>query len=190
MSSPRDSVRRTSRALARPGLMAQSAWLSARHHRRNWWRLPIVAAPSARIVRDSGAELRLDGRLFLGYQAALPRDAYFGEVGTRGARIWLAGPQSVLICGDHVLLGDGVQVAVARNACLTLGAETFVNPNSRILCAERITIGRGCAISWDVQILDFDAHELGSAGAFPGQAAPVRLGDRVWLGARATVLKG
>ena len=128
--------------------------------------------------------------MFLGYQAALPRAAYFGELGVAAASIWLAGEGSLATFGDGVLLGEGVQVAVAAGGRLAIGAGTFVNPNARILVAESMAIGRECAISWGVQIADFDAHELGVQGAFRKQAAPVTIGDRVWIGARAIVLKG
>jgi acetyltransferase-like isoleucine patch superfamily enzyme len=132
----------------------------------------------------------LEGRAYLGYQAALARGSYFGATAARGALICLAGEDSVLTLGDGVLIGLGVQLAVAAGGRLSIGAGTFINPNSYVLCAERITIGRDCAISWDVQILDFDAHEVGADGVFRSQAAPVRIGDHVWIGARATVLKG
>jgi acetyltransferase-like isoleucine patch superfamily enzyme len=164
-------------------------WLSARHQPRGW-RLPIVAAWSSRVVRKRGAELLIDGRVFLGYQLALPANDYFGETGVGKTLLWLAGEDSALSLGNGVLIGVGVQLAVAAAVRLTIGSGTYINPNSRVLCAADSAIGRDCAISWGVEILDFDAHEVGIEDAFRPQAAPVRIGDRVWIGARATVLKG
>jgi acetyltransferase-like isoleucine patch superfamily enzyme len=51
---------------------------------------------------------------------------------------------------------------------------------------DSITIGARCAISWDVQVLDTDYHEL--VGSEPTR--PVVIGDDVWIGARAVILKG
>ena len=54
------------------------------------------------------------------------------------------------------------------------------------MAKQRVTIGADCAVSWDVMISDTDNHVLdGERGC-----APVTIGDRVWIGARATVLKG
>jgi acetyltransferase-like isoleucine patch superfamily enzyme len=38
--------------------------------------------------------------------------------------------------------------------------------------------------------MDFDAHALERDGEWGPTEAPVRIGDRVWIGARATILKG
>ena len=42
-------------------------------------------------------------------------------------------------------------------------------------------------IGWDVLIMDTDQHPIPDRGL---DNRPVRIGDRVWIGARATVLKG
>jgi acetyltransferase-like isoleucine patch superfamily enzyme len=49
-----------------------------------------------------------------------------------------------------------------------------------------ITIGRDCAIGWDVLLLDTHAHLIGDEP--PG--GPITIGDHVWIGARAIVLRG
>jgi acetyltransferase-like isoleucine patch superfamily enzyme len=190
VTSLRYRGRALSRFLVHPGVLVKSAWLSLRHQPDRWWRLPLVAAASSRVVRHRRARLRVQGRALLGYQAILPRDRYFGESGISGALVWLAGEGSQLTLADGVLIGVGAQLAVAAGARLSIGAGTFINPNSRILCAQDVVIGRDCAISWDVEILDFDAHEIGSPGGFRPQAAAVCIGDHVWIGARAIVLKG
>lgn len=53
-----------------------------------------------------------------------------------------------------------------------------------------MTIGEHCTLSWDVQLLDTDFHALIVDGAERPSVAPLRLGDRVWIGTRAVVLKG
>jgi acetyltransferase-like isoleucine patch superfamily enzyme len=146
-----------------------------------------VAAWSARIERAPGAKLELHGRLVLGYQSFLPD--FFGERSSEGALISLA-PGSRLETGDGVLIANGAQVHVAPGAEVTIGDRTYLNPNSRILSARQIQIGADCAIAWGVQIMDFDGHELERDGEWGPSEAPVRIGDRVWIGARATVLKG
>jgi acetyltransferase-like isoleucine patch superfamily enzyme len=49
-----------------------------------------------------------------------------------------------------------------------------------------ISIGEDCAISWDVQFIDSDQHSIDGAGG----PAPIIVGNHVWIGQRATILKG
>jgi acetyltransferase-like isoleucine patch superfamily enzyme len=81
----------------------------------------------------------------------------------------------------------GVRLECWRGARIVIGNGTYLNRNTEIIAAREVTIGRDCKISWDVIIMDTDQH--GFHGAEP-EARPVRLGDRVWIGCRAIILKG
>lgn len=72
-------------------------------------------------------------------------------------------------------------------AKLRLGSG-FINSNSKIRCHSNIEIGDNVAISHDVTIMDSDAHE----GLWNGyvKTLPVKIGNHVWIGTRATILKG
>ena len=83
----------------------------------------------------------------------------------------------------------GVRVVVDSGR-LTIGHSTNVNGLTKILVAEEVTIGADCTLSWDVQILDNDFHRLTVDGVERPMSAPVRIGDRVWIGTGAIVLKG
>lgn len=83
----------------------------------------------------------------------------------------------------------GVRVVVDGGR-LTIGDLTNVNGLSKILCQVGVSIGAGCTISWDVEIMDNDFHSMVVAGVQRPSAAPIVIGDRVWIGARAIVLKG
>jgi maltose O-acetyltransferase len=97
-----------------------------------------------------------------------------------------------IIFGERVRL-DGrvvpVDLAAWENATLEIGGGTFLNFGVSISAAERITIGEGCLIGNYVVIMDTDYHDLRDHTA-PGKSAPITIGDNVWLGTRATVLKG
>ena len=58
---------------------------------------------------------------------------------------------------------------------------------TEIVAAQSITIGRDCKIARDVIIMDTDQHALPNSELV---ARPVTIEDRVWIGARAIVLKG
>ena len=89
-----------------------------------------------------------------------------------------------------VSLQRGVRIVVDSGR-LTIGHETNVNGlGTKILVADAITIGAGCTFSWDVQLLDNDFHTMTVGGVQQPSAAPIVIGDRVWVGTRAIVLKG
>lgn len=82
------------------------------------------------------------------------------------------------------------EIWVYPHAVLTLGAG-YMNAGAQIRCKERITIGDGCAIARNVLIMDFDAHQIiYEDGTTNKVTAPVTIGDSVWIGAGATILKG
>lgn len=95
-----------------------------------------------------------------------------------------------MVCDGVVSLQRGVRVVVDSGR-LTIGHGTNVNGvGTKILCATEVTIGRDCTFSWDVQVLDTDFHAVTRDGLQLPSAAPVRIGNRVWVGTRAVVLKG
>ena len=121
--------------------------------------------------------------------ARLARQAEGGEGlrAERGVRIVRLAADGVVRIGRDVLLAHDVQLHLRdRGAVLSLGDGTFVNHRTEIVAHERVSIGRDCLIAWDVLVLDSDSHSVD--GAAP--TAPVTIGDRVWIGCRATVLKG
>lgn len=87
---------------------------------------------------------------------------------------------------DGVNLGRGCRIRVGPGATLEIGRGSYLNEESRIYVGSRVTIGRNCAISWDVQIFDDDGHGAGP----PPYARPIVIEDNVWVGTRAMILKG
>jgi acetyltransferase-like isoleucine patch superfamily enzyme len=116
--------------------------------------------------------------------------------GVEGGRaLRLLGPVSVsrpaartrLVLGDHVTIYGGVNFYLdGEGAEVSVGSETYLNRRVEITCKRRVTIGKKCAISWDVLITDTDYHRIDGGE----DTAPVTIGDHVWIGARAAVLKG
>jgi acetyltransferase-like isoleucine patch superfamily enzyme len=86
-----------------------------------------------------------------------------------------------------IALYSGVRLEVWRGALLTIGKGTYLNRNTEVVAARLVSIGRDCMIARDVLIMDTDQHAL--PGAQLG-VAPVVIEDRVWIGARAIILKG
>ena len=81
----------------------------------------------------------------------------------------------------------GTYISVADNAELNLGSG-FLNNNVKISCFEKITIGEDVKISEDVIIRDSDNHSIKKEGY--QKTKPIHIGNHVWIGLRAVILKG
>jgi acetyltransferase-like isoleucine patch superfamily enzyme len=84
-------------------------------------------------------------------------------------------------------LYSGGSIEVVEGAHLSLGGG-YANNGAAIVCFKEITIGRDVAIGPEVFIRDSDSHVISGSGR--SSTEPIRIGDRVWIGARAVILKG
>ena len=73
---------------------------------------------------------------------------------------------------------------------MSIGDNTYINPNSLIAVKSSVSIGKDCAISWNCQILDDDGHGIVINGQKKEQVAPIVIGDKVWIGSNCTIKKG
>ncbi len=115
----------------------------------------------------------------------------FGSVGAfdfrRARSVWQVDGE--IVFDGPARLGNGFKLSASGR--VTFGAGFVLSAESQIISRDAITFGRDCLVSWEVLILDTDFHLIaGADGDRPRVAAPIVIGDRVWLGARATVLKG
>ena len=108
-----------------------------------------------------------------------------------------------------IILREGVFIdgilEVYNNGFLTIDNYTFFG-NSRIYCANKISIGKGCWIADHVFIMDSNLHPISakrrlqdgidlSKGIFPDvycdiPNAPVTIKDTVWIGVNSVITKG
>jgi len=87
--------------------------------------------------------------------------------------------------GNFRLYG-GSSVVVSPGARLTLG-DGFMNNGASIVCFSQIALGDGVVIGPGASIRDSDSHTIsGSSQA----TQPISIGDHVWIGERAMILKG
>jgi acetyltransferase-like isoleucine patch superfamily enzyme len=86
-----------------------------------------------------------------------------------------------------VRLFEGVRFFLRTpQSSISIGPGTYLNRRTELHCERSIAIGAGCAVAWDVHILDSDHHALDG----DDQSADVVIGDHVWIGSRVTILKG
>jgi maltose O-acetyltransferase len=74
---------------------------------------------------------------------------------------------------------------------ISIGSGTFINYRCVFNTAGGITIGNNVDIAMDVSFVT-SSHELGGPERRAGapRSAPIRVGDGVWVGARAVILPG
>ena len=114
----------------------------------------------------------------------------FGLTSTDDTSVIRVREGATFACAGTVSLQRGIRVVVDGGR-LTIGHGTSINGvGTKILCAESVTIGAYCSVSWDVQVLDNDFHTMTVDGAAQPSTAPVVIGDHVWIGTRALILKG
>jgi acetyltransferase-like isoleucine patch superfamily enzyme len=94
---------------------------------------------------------------------------------------------SALDVKSTFFIHSGCDVMVFKDANLTLGSG-YINRYAKIRCYNQITIGKGVAISENVNIWDSDMHTIN--GAKGNMTQPVFIGDHVWIGTNVTILKG
>jgi acetyltransferase-like isoleucine patch superfamily enzyme len=88
-------------------------------------------------------------------------------------------------------LGHGTKINVKEGARVTFGDGFVLTAESAIFSRRGVTFGRDVLVSWDVQILDADWHAIvDDRGNVLNPDAEVVVGDGVWIGMRATLLKG
>jgi acetyltransferase-like isoleucine patch superfamily enzyme len=108
--------------------------------------------------------------------------------------------------GKHVSVYAGCSFSVGVNGRVTVGDFTLLN-GALVMAEDKIDIGSHCLISWNVGIADSDFHPLEPAQRLiDAQAlapffkdrpqrpklktAPVKIGNNVWIGMNAVILKG
>ena len=106
--------------------------------------------------------------------------------------------------GAHSTM-DGVQFAVGEEGRLEIGAHCYFS-NAVLLCEAEVRIGSYVIVGWNTTITDSDFHPLAPALRIadalacsplangrarpPFVTQPVAIGDDVWIGPCATILKG
>lgn len=179
MDAEYDAYRRAMRSLRGAKETSALAFYGGLRHRRRriWIGSRTVLEGAERITVVDGGALRI------GLGA-------FGLTSRADTSVVRVREGAELLCEGIVSLQRGVRVVVDGGR-LTIGHATNVNGlGTRVLCAEAITIGAHCTLSWDVQLLDNDFHAVTVDGVERPSVAPVVIGDRVWIGTRAVVLKG
>ena len=107
-----------------------------------------------------------------------------GPVSTAGS------PQVRL--GRHCRLGRGVFFETGGSGSITIGDHVRLNAGTTIVSHAQVRIGRECLIGEYVSIRDANhGTAVGSPmRSQPHEAAPITIGDDVWIGRGVCILRG
>lgn len=105
-----------------------------------------------------------------------------------------------IIIGDHVTF-DGQPAFVFGNRSghqpeVVIGDHTYIGHATSLTTSRSIHIGRHCLIAGGVQIADYDGHPVDAYRRRAGEPTPpenirpVVIGNDVWIGTGACILKG
>jgi acetyltransferase-like isoleucine patch superfamily enzyme len=105
-----------------------------------------------------------------------------------------------IVLGDHVTFG-GKPVFIfgnrgERTPEVVVGDHTFIGHLCSFSASSSIRIGNDCLLAGGVQVADYDGHPVDAARRRAGEPTPpegiqpVVIGNDVWIGAGAMILKG
>jgi acetyltransferase-like isoleucine patch superfamily enzyme len=166
---------------------------------------PLIGALCALIYRC--ARLSLEWMAAQAAFRSFRRSAVISDRLSLGPSAWCYNPgppQRVAIGGGTTCRGI-VRCENWSQGSISVGQDCYIGDDCILSCACRITIGNHCLLAHGVQVFDNDTHPINpedrerdfrilrgeAAGSKPAIGmAPVDIGDRVWIGFGASVLKG
>jgi acetyltransferase-like isoleucine patch superfamily enzyme len=111
------------------------------------------------------------------------RFRYFGKQLKITGRIVVLGNVSV---GDYVMLANETKLMALERGAIVMGNNIYV-ASATISSTLRIELGNDVVVSPQTLIVDHDGYGLDNKIALE---KPVRIGNHVFIGVRATILKG
>jgi len=144
-------------------------------------RLPpqrVLVYPNVHVGLRGRTSIRCSGRLLLGRRFNVERFA--------ASELKLVGDDATLLVEGSFSIFTGFSISVNPGATLRLGSGR-INSGCVIDCFDEISIGHDVSISKQVVIRDSDNHVIREGAPV---SAPVRIGNDVWVGLRAIILKG
>jgi acetyltransferase-like isoleucine patch superfamily enzyme len=109
-------------------------------------------------------------------------------------RIRMRGANHRLVIGEDCRIRDSAFCLEDEGGYLGIGRDTTTEGMNVAVTesGSRITIGKDCMIAFDVDIRCGDSHAIldRATGRRLNAAKDIVIGDHVWIGARAAILKG
>ena len=140
-------------------------------------RLSFFVAKDCRIRISKMAKINISGTFTIGLKQ-------YNQESGKLTRLVVGEQCNLSVIGDFDIY-QGTYIRISNHGCLELRTG-FVNEDCEISSEASISIGSDCAIGRGVVIRDFDGHSVDGSVS----SSPIHIGDKVWIGNHATVLKG
>jgi len=143
------------------------------------WPLKLLISRHTKITRFRGSIININGRLFIDCKNG-------GQFFYHSSLVLME--NSKLTISGNVNFFSGLNLKLFEKSNVVIGNGTYFSGPVTIHSKESIHIGKNCAISWNVSIIDSNFHKL------PGEEAiktkPIQIGDFVWIGCNSVILPG
>lgn len=96
------------------------------------------------------------------------------------------------VFGHRCKIGKNAFVSVLSDGVLMLGDGVSIGENSRIVCHEKISIGKDTLLAPNVMIYDHDHVFDSEIGVHKRdfKTSPIVIGENCWIGANTVILRG
>jgi acetyltransferase-like isoleucine patch superfamily enzyme len=145
-----------------------------------------ILKPKLIVLKGASLEVSATARIIFDDSGKIYLNQAWGKKNPFKMLFMMRENSTLQVHGTFSLL-HGSTVYINKGATLELGSG-FCNMNCSISCFERITIGEGVLISEQVLIRDSDDHKILNSNQVITK--PINIGNHVWIGAKATILKG
>jgi hypothetical protein len=139
-------------------------WLSRHCANQPLYRLPIRGNMRARISRHPSAKIIVTDTIFMG-----DSPTGFGYVARGDGISFELREHASLRIEGRMGIGDGTRLLLGVGAKISVGRGTVLDGNVKVIADNSVSIGRDCAIAWDVQIMD---HRSASSTKRPSEECP------------------
>lgn len=88
-------------------------------------------------------------------------------------------------------IGQGAIIRINDNGIITFGSNFAISGTTSIIASKSISFGDDVQLSWNSLIMDSDAHKIfDEDGNWMNPPCEIRIGNKVWIAACTSVLKG
>lgn len=96
------------------------------------------------------------------------------------------------ILGCNIQIGNGSSINVEKNAVLKFGDRCRIGAETKVFCANYISLGNEVGISWESQVFDTNFHYMLDleTNKIISPIGKINIGDNCWLGNRVNIMKG
>ena len=150
-------------------------------------KLPVFISANSKILSLKGkisiqAPIKT-GMIELGYEHLGNFDKYNSRF------IWDV--RGEVIFERNASIGHGCRIRVLETGQIYFGENFVTTAETSFVSRKKISIGRNCLFSWEILLMDTDFHNItNEAGTVTNPDKEIIIGNNVWIGCRATVLKG